>query len=329
MSDKPCFEIDLEQDAQSALAAHSILEIIDNCATHHTKHNLRPALGIYNVSTLRVLQKVEDLSTSLEQYMRLSPESLDHHARSRAERSLIDYIELSIYAAAEHVDDIELIAKHFYRSEQERKRCPHYRILNKEIKQQKLFISALANYIKHSQHRIRLFHLAYKHSGQSGVFYGYIIESVTDGVVGPSPIFHSKDRSVFSVTSLAWEVISFVLRSSRSLEAFLKTKKLASGPVKTKSEHLTNAIIAAARLPLYNLDDDHPFSTSTLHIKWDEASWQRASSLLYGSSSNPWAPSDKITFGQSGAAFAGDGITRSFKMLVSPSRVGLQHWQQA
>ena len=261
--------------------------------------------------------------------MRLGPEAIDYNARSKAERTLIDYIELSIYAAAEHVDDIELIAKHFYRSEQERKRCRHYRILNKEIKQQKMFISALANYIKHSQHRIRLFHLAYTHSGHSGVFYGYIIESVTDGVVGPSPVFHSNDRSVFSVTSLVWEVIAFVLKSSRSLETFLKTKKLVQGSVKTKSEHFTNAIIAAARLPLYSLDDEHPFSTSTLRIKWDELSWEKASSLLYGSSSNPWTSSNQITFGQSGAAFAGDGITRSFKMLVSPSRVGLQHWQQA
>lgn len=326
MGVKPCFEIDLAQGAQSALAAHSILEIIDNDATYHKKNNLRPALGIYNVSTLRVLHKVEDLSERLENYIRLGPEILDHSARSKAERSLIDYIELSIYAAAEHVDDLELIARHFYRSEQERKRCSHYKVLINEIKQHKKFIAALANHIKHSQHRIRLFHITYTHSNHNGVFYGYIIESVTDGVVGPSHVFHSDKRAVFSVTSLAWEIIAFVLKCSRSLEIFLKTKKVFSGPVKTSSEHLTSAIIAAARLPLYNLDDDHPFSTSTLITKWDDSSQKKAASLLYGSTSNRWTSNNQIAFGQGRAVFSGDGITRSFKMPVSPSRVGLQHW---
>ena len=43
------FAIDLTDKAQSSLEAHSLLQVIDNSATFHTKNDLRPALGIYNV----------------------------------------------------------------------------------------------------------------------------------------------------------------------------------------------------------------------------------------------------------------------------------------
>lgn len=329
MTNKPAFLIDLAQNAQSGLDAQQLLETLDNSVTFHTSHHLRPALGIYNVSTHRVLEKVRQLCKRLELYMYAGPDSPTSNGQSEATQALIDYVELALYAAAEHVDDIEHIAKHFYRTERERKSCKAYKKLQEEIKQHKRFISALANHVKHSQHRIRLFYLEYRHAGHDGVFHGYIIESVTDGVVGPSPIFHSSDRSVFSITSLAWEIIVFVLNSSRSLRSFLSTKKRVEGPTKTHSPHLVKAIIAAARLPLYNLDDEHPFTTATLRLNWNDSSYQEASSLIYGSISNKWLQSKSIQFGNGGAAFAGDGITRTFKMLVSPSRVGLQHWQQA
>lgn len=329
MTDKPAFLVDLAQDSQSGLDAQPLLEMLDNSVTHHTSHHLRPALGIYNVSTLRVLEKVRQLCTKLEQYILAGPDPAGSKGRSDLSQALIDYVELALYAAAEHVDDIEHVAKHFYRTEKERKSCKEYRRLQDEIKQHKRFISAVANHIKHSQHRIRLYHLAYRYAGQEGVFHGYIVEGVTDGVVGPSRIFHSSHRSVFSTTSLAWEIIVFVLRSSRSLWTFLSTKGRLEGPTKTRSEHLINAIVAAARLPLYNLDDEHPFTTATLRLIWDDSSYKDASSLLYGSISNKWHHDQSMSFGNCGAAFAGDGITRTFNMLVSPSTVGLQHWQQA
>jgi hypothetical protein len=327
MTDKPVFQVDLAKNAQSGLEAQPLLEMVDNAATYHTAHNLRPALGIYNVSTFRTLKKAKDLCEKLEDYIRLDPDSPDHEFISRAQQALIDYIELSLYAAAEHVDDLEHIVKHFYQFDRERVSCTAYKNFQKEVKQHKRFISAVTNYIKHSQHRIRLYHLNYVHENHADTFHGYIIESVTDGVVGPSPVFHSTDRNVFSTTSLAWEIIMFVLRSSRSLKTFLSTKKLLPGSALTSSEHLTEAMIAAARLPLYNLDDDHPFSIASLKLMWDELSNDRASSLLYGSISNQWHSSNALTFGKSGVAFAGDGITRSFKMLIKPSRVGLQHWK--
>ncbi|MFX5839510.1 hypothetical protein ABTE60_19570, partial [Acinetobacter baumannii] len=105
-------------------------------------------------------------------------------------------------------------------------------------------------------------------------------ESTKDGVVGPSPIFHKTDRSIFSITSLAWEIIIFTLKSSRSLRNFLSTKKAIYGPAKTESDHLQKAIIAAARLPLYSLTEEHPLTSVTLNLAWDSCSREEASSKI-------------------------------------------------
>ena len=320
------FKIDLTEDAQSNLEAQALLDVIDNNAAYHTAHNLRPPVGIYNVSTLRVLNKVVDLSEKLETYVNTSHENAN---REKSARALIDYIELSIYAAAEHVDDLEHISKYFYNSERERTSCIANKQFQKDLKQHKRFIAAVANYIKHSQHRIRLYQLDFIHAGRQGAFHGYIIESVSDGVVGPSPIFHTDQRNIFSVTTLAWEILTFVLKSSRSLATFLADKKRIEGPTKTNSKFLSEAIIAAARLPLYNLDEDHPFDTTPLKLQWDETSISKASSALYGSVFNGWDAIGPLSLGRSSVAFAGDGVTRTFKMLIKPTRVSLRHWQQA
>lgn len=323
------FEIDLREDSQSSLEALPLLETIDNATTHHTRHNLRPALGIYNVSMLRVLHKVTDLCRKIETYSGMEPTDDGSSAREQAARELIDYIELSIYAAAEHVDDLSHISKHFYRSDKEREACKTNKIFQKEVKEHKRFVAAAANYIKHSQHRVRLYQLDAIHAGRTISLLGYIIESVVDGVVGPSPIFHTDKRNIFSITTLPWEILTFLLKSSRSLATFLFDKKRIEGPTKTSSKYLSEAVIAAARLPLYNFDEDHPFATTPLRLQWDESASSRAQSNLYGSVFNCWDPVGPLTPGRSMAAFAGDGISRSFRMLIQPTRVGLQHWQQA
>lgn len=322
------FEIDLSESAQSSLEAHPLLETIDNTATYHTKHNLRPALGIYNVSTLRLLNKVADLCQKIETHAGIEPIHGRDETVERAARELIDYIELALYAAAEHVDDLGHISKHFYRSDRERDTCKVNKTFRREIKEYKRFIAAAVNYIKHSQHRVRLYQLDFIHAGHASAFHGYIIESVTDGVVGPSPIFHTDKRNIFSVTTLPWEILIFVLKSSRSLATFLSGKERVEGPTKTVSKHLSEAVIAASRLPLYNLDEDHPLVSTPLRLQWDESSTARARSNLYGSVFEGWDPIGTLSFGRSMAAFAGDGITRSFKMLIKPTRVGLR-WQQA
>jgi|SRR6185437_3127210 hypothetical protein len=324
---KSGYIVDLRGGANGTLEAQSALQRVDNSRTFHVANNLRPALGIYNVSTSRVFQKVEDVSERIEALLasyqggESARPPLD---RSKLERSLIDYIELLFYAAADHVDDLMLICDHFYASPSAAKRDRAHRKFRDELKQHKRFVSAVANHIKHSQHRIRLYHAEFVHAGHAGVMCGYVVEGVENGVVGPSPVFHSSHHSVFSAAALPWQVIIFVLSCSRSLNEFLKSKVAAGDTGSEGYKQMIDAIIATARLPFYTMDEDDYMQMSAFSLGWDKAVASMASSGLYGSLANEWEHANNIQFGRHGASFAGDGITRTFKMLISPSKVTLR-----
>ena len=316
MNDISAFYVNLSLGASTALEAQSLLESIDNSATYHTLNNLRPALGIYNISTGSVLKKVQQLCLKLEDLFQLVSSISEFNELKEKDdftQGIVDYIELSLYAASNHVDDLTLIAKHFYQNDKERKRCRDFRKFMSEIKDYKNFITAVTNKIKE-----------FKHEDRYGILHGYIIESVIDGVVGPSPIFHSKERCVFSTTSLVWEIIVFILLTSRSLKTFLKTKKHLHGPLKTNhSQTLKKAILAAVRLPIYQLDEDFPLKKLHLKFVWDESSVKESSSSIYGSLSNPWLPSYSFNLGGMNTQFIADGITNKFNIIVATPRVSL------
>lgn len=319
--------IDLKESANSTLPAQSTLLRIDNNKTFHIANNLRPALGIYNVSTSRVLHKIEDACERIEVLLISHQGGESTQApqdRSKLERSIIDYVELLFYAGADHINDLMLICRHFYPSPSAAQKDKAYRTFIKALKQHKRFVSAIANHIKHSQHRMRLYHVEFIHAGHAGVMLGYVVEGVENGVVGPSPVFHSSHRSVFSVAALPWHMILFVLDCSRSLDEFLKSK-VESGNTNTDSyKQLVDAIIAASRLPFYSMDDDDYLQTSSLSLGWNETVALKASSGLYGSLANEWAHASNIQLGRHGASFAGDGITKTFKMLIAPSKITLR-----
>ncbi len=101
---------------------------------------------------------------------------------------------------------------------------------------------------------------------------------------------------------------------------FIKSKKAAVG-----NEVFLKPVIAAARLPLYSYDDDHPFLKTCLTINTDEKSKKLLDSGLYGSLANGWSTSKNIQFFASSSSYAGDGVTKTFK-LVAPKTLKLQHW---
>ncbi|MBL8262639.1 MAG: hypothetical protein JNM58_09445 [Xanthomonadaceae bacterium] len=242
------------------------------------------------------------------------------------DEDVIDYIELTLYASSEHIDDLKLIVDNFYATNVESRKCKAHKEFNDDIKELKVFIAKLTNHIKHAQHRIRLYGLGFTHGGHAGTLHGYFVESAEGGVVGPSSVFHGHGSNVFSITSLAWEVLCFLLHASASLRRFLETRQLLFGPIKSTGEAFQKAIVAAARLPLYTFDDPHPFERCTLNLKGDRESAAALSSGIYGSVSVPWANDPYPAFGSSAVAFSGDGVSLSFR-VVAPSKVGLRHWQ--
>lgn len=319
---KPQFHVDTSKSAPSALEAHPILALTTREHCFHTQRNLRLPLGIYNESVSRICRKTEALCLRLDKYFRASTRLEPLGRETSTLNEIVDYVELSVYAAAEHVDDIDSIASGFFASMSHRDKNAPYRKLQKEIKRHKRFISAFANAIKHQQSRIRLFSLEYIHAGNEGCLHGYFIEGVENGALCPSGAFH-KDQQVFSITALVWEILLFLLLCSRDLTRFLESAgHQIHGPIKSTSEGFSNAILAASRLPNYTFGEEHPFARSTLYLVNHHDS---ESPPIYGSMLNGWNRNSDATFGQFTSRFEADGSTQSFK-FAQPNAVVLQHW---
>ena len=280
----------------------------------------------YNVSASRIAERVLALCKRLETYFNASSDVSGLRKERDLRTEIIEFMELAIYAAAEHVDDVDLIAKGFFRHGQRLKKNVAYRQLNSKVKSHKRYLSAAANAIKHSQARLRLYSCEFQQPGIRGCLHGYFVEGVENGVVGPSQLFH-RQQEVFSVTTLVWEIITFVLHCSRDLRAFLLSEApCLSGPVDVRFERFANAVVAAARLPLYTFGEEHPFSRSTVRIETSSDEPADLDSRLYGSIGRPWSVSQAPMFGPDQSEFEGDGCSHAFR-FVHPKNVSFLHWQ--
>ncbi|WP_343621063.1 hypothetical protein [Ralstonia sp.] len=324
---KPSFEIDIAPSAQSSLAAHLPLAVATAEGCYHHAQNFRLPFGIYNVSLARICDKLMRLCTRLETYFAIGhAEGVHDQGASDVMQEVVDYIELSLYAAAEHVDDIDSIASGYFANSRLKASNPAYKSLEKQMKLNKRFVSAAANAIKHQQSRIRIFTLDYRQGGTLGCLHGYFLEGVEAGVVCPSSTFH-QSQEVFSVTTLVWEIIAFLLASSNDLARFLKAigSRTVHGPVQVQASNFASAVAAAARLPLYTFGEQHPFSRIDLRIRSSDGNIQMLRSALLGTISTRWSQNFPIEFGQQTSRFSGDGVSRSFR-FVQPKAVVLQHW---
>ncbi len=291
----------------------------------HNANDLRMPLGIYNVSASRVCDKLVRLCQRLETYFCTGNTLNSLSTQDDVMQEVLDYVELSLYAAAEHVDDITSIASGFFQSKGRRNKSTGYRSLAEAIKRHKWLVSAVANSIKHQQARIRMFSMEYVHGGSAGCLHGYFIEGVESGTVCPSSTIH-QTQSVFSITTLVWEIIFFLLNCSRDLARFLNnTGNQLVGAASVKFPALAKSVIAAARLPLYTFGEEHPFSRVTLRIKASNGKTDSLDSGLYGSIKHGWSRTADISFGRCVSRFEGDGKTRSFR-FAQPKSVSLKHW---
>lgn len=322
---KPSFAIDIATNAPSSLEAHLPLALMPDEGCFHNANNLRMPLGIYNESTSRVCDKLIRLSQRLETYFQTSATLESLKDSDEVMQEIIDYIELSLYASAEHVDDIDSIASGFFKNSSTRNKHASYRKLKKGIEKHKRLVSAVANAIKHQQSRIRLFSMEFTHGESRGCLHGYFIEGVEAGVVCPSSTFH-KHQDVFSITTLIWEIIVFLLNCSRDLAEFLRAVSLqVAGSEAPRGELFQKAVIAAARLPLYTFGEEHPFSRVTLHIRTSDGRHDSLKSSLDGSITKGWSKTSIPSFGQFTSRFSGDGKTRTFRP-ARPKEISFHHW---
>ncbi len=323
---KPEFTIDIAERSSCSLEARNVLHALDNSQGHHVANNLRPPLGIYNISTQRICSKLLKCCTKLEAYFNCSTKIIELRKHNEALEEIVDYLELALYAAAEHVDDVASIARWYFCDNGQYKESKHVKKLKSSMKKHKSLISASINAIKHSQARIRIFSLEIEYNATPLCLHGYFIEGVHNGVVGPNKIFHDNQREVFSITSLMWEIICFVLHSSRLLSKFL-IDVVEVSPVENldSNRRFVDAVISAARLPLYSFDDNHPFAETKIIIDSSTNNYEKLNSNIYGSTLNQWDYPGKKKFLYKTSSYEGDGATNTFK-IVNPRKVRLQRW---
>lgn len=124
---------------------------------------------------------------------------------------------------------------------------------------------------------------------------------------------------------MLWEVLVFLLHASDSLRDFIANLISIESPPLVSYAAYSDAITAVARLPLYSFDELHPFAETKIIITVDEYAKTRLDSGLYGAISSKWKKNNDGTFGNNSAEYAGDGVSKQFK-LVSPKTLNLQHW---
>jgi len=324
---KPVIEISADGGG-SPLPALNILSSLKNGVTYHERRDCRHPLGIYNISIARICDKVAKCADKLEAYWQISGslDSTDNLDATHGE--IIDYLELTMYAAAEHVDDLDEIAKTFFNSDREAASSADVRMLKKAIKPLRDEISNFVNTIKHAHGRLRLYETDFNHDGNALRVLGFFIEGWVDGGVAPHRVLHSGGKTVLSVTSFLWNVLTYVGEMSVALAEFL-TRMNACDPEIVEARDTSifrKTAIKLARLPLYSFDDDHPFDRVKWVLSLDDELTGEANSGIYGSLLARWSKSSDGKFGGFRLLYAGDGTTRTFK-IANPTKLGLKHWE--
>jgi len=291
-------------------------------ASFHEARDWRHPLGVYNISIGRVCAKIRKCAERLEIYWNTPKDS------ENVRDEIIDALELALYAAAEHVDDVEHIALTFFSKNKIAHKSRDIINLKNKIKPLRDKIATFANKMKHEHARIRLFEISFKQTKNKISLLGFFFEGFSNGQLAPHAIIHSGGKTIISITSFLWSILTYVGEISRALEAFLLKINAVNNQclMHLDPAAFREAATRLARLPLYSFDDEHPFERVRWRLHMDDEMEKCVDSGIYGSILSPWSKSDCGTFGDFALRYEGDGITKSFK-IVGPKALRIQHWE--
>lgn len=315
----------LEMDSIN-LTAIPYLQSAHSNATYKQIEGRRPPLGIYTVSVSRTLTKTIQLAKAIEQYFLQVKDASTHHKSSGIVMDLLEKMEACIYAAAEHVDDFDAILKSFSLIGNVKQNQDLITVAKQRQKSSRRLISHCVNAIKHNQSRLGVSVLEIKHGGNGFILPGVFIEAAIGDSIVPDPKLIKSGAPIISISSVVWDVLMFIGNSSAYLAAYLKA--IGISQIFSESEqgnYFADAVIAAARLPLYSFDEAHPFSKTRLFLLNSIQAEEKLDSKLYGSKTTPWSDSKLMAFGEMSISYKGDGITKTFG-FPSPKTVSLRRW---
>ena len=211
---KPVIRIPASKDAPQ-IKALMAFAVLNEASAFHKQRDCRHPLGVYNMSLQRISKNVSRCSDRLEEFWTSTG------ANDEILEEVVDYLELALYSAAEHVDDVNRIAMTFFESDVQAKNSKDFRLLKGRIRPLRSEISSFTNTIKHAHGRVRLYRVNFVHGNVASDLIGFFIEGFKDGSCGPSPILHTDGKKIISITSFLWNILTFLSEVSCVLYDFL------------------------------------------------------------------------------------------------------------
>jgi len=325
MNTKLEFTVSFPENGINSLHLYKFLFENVDAWSKHEKIKVRHPLGIYNISLNKIFKRIKKCSEILEEIFALHHISPENNATTDIEEHFFDYLELCLYAGAEHIDDLEIITRCLYKNKIEYRKSRLIKNLNGNIKPKRDYIAKITNTLKHNQGRFRFYSADLGPALNNLQLHGVFVDSASGNMSGPCEIVHNGTGVVLSVTTLLWEIMIFAFELSTVVSNSLFEHGIIPGSDLQRHSDLCGAVKALARLPLYVFDENHPFDRVTFKLVRDIENKSDLDSGIIGSINHPWPKNIDPKHVSSSIKYIGDGATRSFATF-DPQTISLHHW---
>lgn len=198
----------------------------------------------------------------------------------------IEAIELALYAAAEHIDDVNRIAAGLFQDKKKLEKSAAFKKYDTAIRACRQPISVMANRIKHEALRVRPVATEFAFDERRMWLHGFRLEIVEDAMALPDKVAHGKAETI-SVVTLVWEIITFLLRCSDALFDFVNETLSVDEVPPEPCISFSTLIRAVLRLPQYDFDKEGPVKRYRVFID-DQNDLEQVTSGLPGSFEMGW-----------------------------------------
>lgn len=317
---KPSCSVDLDNNGLGALPGADAVAALAELPEFSQQR--KRACALYNRSVSRICEKIRRAAATWEAAFAAEIAAGWGKSGIQGDADIVDSLELVLYAAAEHTDDLKEIARELAGSRGENPKRAADR-MERALNLVRRRISLMTNKIKHEQWRISLCRQQFALGGVPTILHGMSLTSLGLDRVGLEKL-PPDDARVIALPSLLWSVIEMLYFASCALRDHVAHEVPIPAPVEVKA--FAHAVAAAGRLPNYSFEEEHTFKRLRLTIYANDAkSAERLDSPLYGSLSKKWDRAAAGVPGNFSFGVQGDGVTRSFDFPTLTS-VTLQHW---
>jgi len=182
----------------------------------HLSYSLRPPIGIYRLSLMKIWPRFEAM---LDAIWKVLQEKRYHERSVPWDDDMLESCERLLYSLFEHLGDCDSILKCCFPAGQDIDKNPHLREYHRDIKPYRDSIGRIVNRIKHNQCRLR----SIVFYGDEWASLGYFVETVhADGAIGPDPRIHSGGKTAFSYARDLRHHFAWLYVISRSLAKAVK-----------------------------------------------------------------------------------------------------------